>query len=130
LERNSKIPITVAAFANNLGGSLFIGIRDDGKVLGLDHDFEILGNRNKFEQEIANALRQIDNQAFVSSLEILYPKINEKIICVIKVPSSSKPIYVRNGEISEFYVRMHNTTKKFEGKEIVDYLEQRLQRRN
>ena len=126
----NEIPITVTGFANNLGGNLFIGIRDNGEILGLDYDFGILGGRDKFEQDIANVLRQIDDQAFVSKLIILYPEIQGKTICVIKVHPSIKPIYVRNGEINELYVRMHNTTKKFEGKEIADYLEQHFQGRN
>ena len=30
---------TVAALANGQGGTLLIGVRDDGKVLGLEHDY-------------------------------------------------------------------------------------------
>jgi len=120
----NEIPITVSGFANNLGGNLFLGIRDDGEILGLDYDFEMLGGRDKFEQEITNALRQIDNQAFVSKLTILYQEIKGKTICIIKVHPSKKPIFVRNGEFNELHVRMHNTTKKFDGKEIADYLVQ------
>ena len=120
----NEIPITVSGFANNLGGNLFLGIRDDGEILGLDYDFGMLGGRDKFEQEITNALRQIDDQAFVSKLTILYQEIKGKTICVIKVHPSKKPIFVRNGEFNELHVRMHNTTKKFDGKEIADYLVQ------
>ena len=119
-----EVPITIAGFANNIGGILFIGVDDNGQPLGLNNDFELLGGRDKFEQEITNALREIDNMAFVSHLSILFQEKNGKIVCIIQVPPSKKPIYVKNNEINELHVRVNNTTKKFEGKDLADYLEQ------
>ena len=43
---------TLAAFLNSQGGTLLIGVMDDGEVLGLAKDFESLGakgNRDGFE---------------------------------------------------------------------------------
>jgi len=41
---------TIAAFANNEGGTLLIGVNDDGEILGLDNDYTSLkGNRDEFE---------------------------------------------------------------------------------
>jgi len=119
-----EIPITIAGFANNIGGILFIGVDDNGLPLGLDNDFEMLGGRDKFEQEITNALRDIENMTFVSHLSILFQEKDEKTVCIIQVPQSKKPIYVKNNEINELYVRVNNTTKKFDGKDLADYLEE------
>src|SRR6266571_9260234 len=35
---------TVAAFANSQGGTLLIGVDDEGQVLGLEHDYLSLGD--------------------------------------------------------------------------------------
>ncbi len=43
---------TVAGFANHTGGTLLIGVRDDGVVTGVEPDYATLtnGNRDKLER--------------------------------------------------------------------------------
>ena len=36
LPRNSRIAHTICAFANGVGGTLWIGVADDGRVVGLE----------------------------------------------------------------------------------------------
>ena len=60
---------TVAAFANSQGGTLLIGVDDDGTILGLEHDYLSLGevDRDKFELHIRNLLNQQFGAGFVTS---------------------------------------------------------------
>ena len=53
LRENKKNPVmeqvilkTVAAFLNSDGGTLLLGVSDDGTVLGLDHDYQTLQKKN------------------------------------------------------------------------------------
>ena len=42
---------TVAAFLNSQGGTLVIGVEDDGTISGLHYDLDLLdGSRDRFEQ--------------------------------------------------------------------------------
>jgi len=43
---------TVAAFTNSDGGTLLIGVDDDGNVLGLENDYAALGNADKDKFEL------------------------------------------------------------------------------
>src|SRR5262249_42766050 len=46
---------TIAAFMNTEGGTLLIGVEDDGNILGLERDLSLLGSsRDKFEQTLVN----------------------------------------------------------------------------
>ena len=57
---------TVAAFANAQGGSLLIGVDDDGQAVGLSRDYESLGEagRDPFELHLRNVLNQQLGAAF------------------------------------------------------------------
>ena len=61
----------VAAFANSQGGTLVIGVSDEGEVLGLDHDYLTLANGNgdkdKFEIHLRNILNHHFGPAFVTN---------------------------------------------------------------
>ena len=50
----------MAAFANAQGGSLLIGVDNDGQTVGLSRDYESLGeaNRDQFELHLRNVLNQ------------------------------------------------------------------------
>jgi hypothetical protein len=60
---------TVAAFGNGQGGTLLIGVNDEGEVLGLEGDYHALGgaNRDKFELHLRNLLNANFGAAFVTS---------------------------------------------------------------
>ena len=44
---------TIAAFVNSEGDTLFIGVDDDGNVVGLENDYQLLKKKNiyGFEHE-------------------------------------------------------------------------------
>ena len=48
---------TIAAFMNSEGGTLLIGVEDDGNILGLDKDLSLLGgSEDKFQQMLVNLI--------------------------------------------------------------------------
>ena len=48
---------TIAGFMNTEGGTLLIGVEDDGNILGLDNDLGLVGgSRDKFEQTLVNLI--------------------------------------------------------------------------
>ena len=51
---------TIAAFSNGEGGTLIIGVNDDGEIEGLHHDYATLtnGDKDKFELHLRNLLNK------------------------------------------------------------------------
>jgi hypothetical protein len=48
---------TIAAFMNTEGGTLLIGVEDDGNIVGLEKDLTLVGDsRDKFEQALVNII--------------------------------------------------------------------------
>ena len=118
---------TVCGFLNSEGGSLFIGVSDDGEVRGLTEDMKTLGSkpdRDGYElflrQHLDNAL-SIQTATVVS---IYFETIAEQEICSGTVGASGKPVFAKPTNTSiptEFWVRVGNATKQLHGDDMVQY---------
>lgn len=125
---------TVAAFANSDGGTLLIGVDDDGNVLGLGHDYASLGNadKDKYEMHLRNLLSNAFGKSFTSSkIKIIFPEIEDEEICQVEVQMAKEPLIVnisdKNGQKTErFYVRNGNASNEIPLSEMNSYMKDRF----
>ncbi len=127
---------SIAAFANAKGGTLVIGVDDDGNILGLEPDFKTLKKKDVDGFEL-HLRRLIKNQFGISfstaHLQISFPEVEGKILCVIHISSSHHPLYLKtknkNGnETEKFYVRMGNASQEISSlREIHQYIKNRFE---
>jgi len=125
-----EIPVTISAMANKEGGILFIGVDDDGKILGLENDYELLKNPNddKFLRTIWQIIKNfIKNITYVSKLDISLVDIESKKICIIKIPPADEPIFVHDNNTQESYVRMGSRSEKFNPSEFLKHCKTRFE---
>jgi hypothetical protein len=116
---------TLAAFMNSQGGTLLIGVADDGDVLGLDKDFESLGakgNRDGFELTFRNAIGSYLGEDKNPSIELTFSEIDGKTVAVAGCERHGSPVFVEDGDRSEFYVRAGNTSRLLDVKEASEYI--------
>ncbi|GAI03385.1 unnamed protein product, partial [marine sediment metagenome] len=78
---------TIAAVSNAEGGTLLIGVNDDGEIIGLERDFTSLkGNRDEFELHLRNLINNHFGKVFASNnLDITFPISGENEICQVGV---------------------------------------------
>lgn len=125
---------TVAAFANSQGGTLLIGVQDDGTVLGLEHDYVSLrdGNRDKFELHLRGLLNESLGRAFVAGkVQIRFHEVDGKDLCQVEVSPAREPIIVevkdKNGQrLEKFYARSGNSSPEIPLSEIPRYMRDRF----
>ena len=125
---------SVAAFANSQGGTLLIGVDDEGGVLGLEHDYLSLGDadRDKFELHLRNLLNQQFGTGVVTSkIGIMFHEVEEKEVCQIDVASVKEPFILKlkdkNGQlIQKFYVRSGNSSQEIPLSELHAYMKERF----
>ena len=124
---------SVAAFANGQGGTLLIGVTDDGEVLGLERDYSSLnGDRDKFERHLRGLLQQQMGVSFAANkIRVQFPVIGDKELCQIEVAPAQKPIVVKfadkNGQPRErFYIRSGNTSQELPMSEMQGYIKERF----
>lgn len=121
---NEGVIKTVAAFMNSGGGTLGIGITDDGDILGLQPDLD-------FKNQDIDAYQNWLSTLFITSLggapvskyvNIRFETVNDKLVCLVDVKKSSTPIYADTVKGKGlFYVRTVNTTRMLNPPEIPNY---------
>ncbi|MGB5157799.1 MAG: DUF262 domain-containing protein [Desulfobacterales bacterium] len=125
---------TIAAFANSQGGTLLIGVADDGQVVGLEPDYHSLGgvDSDKFELHLRNLIIQQFGTAFVSTkINIKFHELAAKEICQIATLPAKEPVIIsikdKNGQLVErFYVRNGNSSQDVPLGEMNAYIKERF----
>ena len=96
---------TIAAFLNSEGGKLYVGVADDGTILGIENDI------NAFPKWLDGLLLDIDNLTkthFSTAYALIKAKvenIENKQILIFDVKASKQPVYFTYQGKEEFYIR-------------------------
>jgi len=96
---------TIAAFANTDGGTLLIGVADDGEVLGLEKDFMIYKNnsKDKFLKHFANLIGTGFTEPIDAIITYGFEKTVKGEIFLVVVKKSKKPRFTNSkGEGRQF----------------------------
>jgi hypothetical protein len=125
---------TVAAFANSQGGTLLIGVDDQGQPLGLDHDYQSLGgvDRDKFELHLHNLLNQQLGTGFVAQrVRVKFQSAGDKEVCLIETSPAKEPVVVtlkdKSGQaVEKFYARSGNSSQEIPLGQMGAYIKERF----
>ncbi len=113
---------TLAAFLNSAGGTLVIGVEDDGNVLGLQKDLQTLeGSIDKFGQLLSSQVSDFLGARFWPFIKPRYEELNGATLCVIEIDRSPEPVFLRSKRGNEFFVRMGPTSRMLDVEETVRY---------
>ncbi|MBD2704262.1 ATP-binding protein [Spirosoma sp. BT702] len=96
-----RIARTLAAFANTTGGTLLIGVADDGKIVGVPSEFREVS-------KLEDATERLIEPVLSISYETL--SADGRLVLLVEVPDSDeKPHYVRD-EVGKrmLYVRVRD----------------------
>ena len=106
LRLKEEIGQTVSAFSNANGGSILVGVSNDGKVIGVE-----IG-RNTLE-ELANYVKRSTDPAIFPSMKILDVEDTEIIVIEVK-ESAEKPVFFKN----HAYKRVGKTNQQISSSEL------------
>ncbi len=118
---------SVAGFLNSNGGTLLIGVSDDGEILGLDKDYQSLKKTNcdGFQQRIILLVSNEFGKPICTKIHIVIHAILDKEICTLFIEPVRFPVYVKEGNRTVFYLRTGNVTNQLTTEETVKYLQNR-----
>ena len=125
---------TVAAFMNSGGGTLLIGVDDNGRLIGMGPDYSTLKtpDSDRFELWIRDmwGQRMGTNAAALPRLDFAEASdpqegYERQEVCRVTIPPSPHPVYLRGpkgkGE-AELWVRVGNSTRRLEVADAVQYV--------
>ncbi|MFA6951696.1 MAG: ATP-binding protein [Candidatus Methanomethylophilaceae archaeon] len=123
---------TIVAFLNTNGGTLLIGIADDGSVVGIDE--QSFDNRDKLNLHMTHLIaNQIGNEflKFISFRLSDYraneddePKGVMRVVC----QKSDMPVFLIEGKTETFYVRSGPSSIDLTGTDLLSYASSRFKR--
>ncbi len=120
---------TVAGMLNDQGGTLLIGVADDGTPVGLDDDYAQVKpiNADGYINWLDTLFENSIGHAGASRLRIRIDQANGHDICRIDVPSSSRPIWVNNRSGDDIlYQRRNNSTRAVIAAEVAAFIAERF----
>lgn len=115
---------TLAGFMNNSGGTLLIGIADDGRVVGLDYDYQTLKkpDRDGFEQAVMTAVANNLGADVCQFVQILFHRLDDQDVCRLIVSPSSRPVFIKQGNTPKLYVRTGGGTRELNIEEAMQFI--------
>lgn len=128
------VATTVAGFLNGRGGALLIGVADDGKVLGLEHDYTLMRrpDRDNYELWLRDLLSGTLGAAAAESVRIQFASVGDQDVCVVQAPAAQQPVFLRppKQQHTELVVRIGNSTRQLDARDALDYAARRWSRRS
>ena len=122
---------SLAGFLNsNQGGTLLIGVADDGQVIGLKNDFQTLQKKNQdgFEQAIMTAIAANLGADLCTHISILFHVIEANAICRLIISPSDRPVFLNQGNTLKLYVRTGGGTRDLNIQEALEFAPTRWKR--
>ena len=118
---------TLAGFMNAEGGTLLIGVADDGEIVGIKHDYPTLKKQDQDGWEVA-LMTLVSSKAGTANCRLLQPvfhRLEEKTVCRVIVSPATQPVYVTLEGTRKFYLRTGGSTRELDIEQAVDFIASR-----
>ncbi len=118
---------TVAGFLNTYGGTLVIGVADDGTLRGLHDDYVTVGKKGRdgYENFLTTLLDTRVGRAAVAHVSVSFEAVDGHDVCRVDVKPSPEPVFVTNDKgDADLYVRLNNSTRLLNTSDALKYVRQ------
>ncbi len=117
---------TLAGFLNTGGGTLVIGVLDDGTPLGLGSDG--FPSEDKMSLHLVNIVKARISPQALTTMHMHFEDYDGERVMVVRCQKSPVAVFVKDGEHERFYVRTGPSTTELKASETQDYIKQRFDR--
>ncbi|MHC4386599.1 MAG: AlbA family DNA-binding domain-containing protein [Planctomycetota bacterium] len=111
---------TMAAFLNSEGGTLLVGVEDDGNILGIGADQ--FPNEDKFLLHFNNLINQHLGLETTDSFSFDIRHLETGDIMIVDCLPSPAPVYVTHDKKEDFYVRVGPGTRPLTTRDALEYI--------
>lgn len=117
---------SLAGFMNGHGGTLLVGIGDDGSVVGIEEDYPFVakGDRDGWELWLATCVATVLGKVAAADLTTTLAEVDGRVVARIDVGPSARPVFAvpPKGERKPvFLVRINNSTQELGGQDAHEF---------
>ncbi len=118
---------SMAGFLNSGGGTLMIGVQDDGSINGIEEDG--FPTEDRFLLHIWNCIRESLGTDLSPYIRTKCETIDGKLICMVQCSASPRPVFLRKkGRDEEFYIRTGPSSASLNISDALKYISERFSR--
>jgi hypothetical protein len=115
---------TLAGFLNTNGGTLVVGVSDDGSPVGIQVDE--FDNEDKMNLHLVNIIKSRMGIPAMTTLHIHFDDHDDYRVMVVNCRKSPTPVFVKDGDTEHFYIRTGPSTTELSPSQTQDYIKQRF----
>lgn len=115
---------TIAGFLNAKGGTLLIGVADDGEVLGISADG--FPNEDKMGLHLVNLIKDRIGSVFLPYIHPHFDDQQGERVLIVRCEPGPKAAFLNDGKEQRLFVRGGNATTELSGAAITDYINHRF----
>lgn len=115
---------TLAGFLNTDGGTLIVGVADDGVPTGINADG--FPNEDKMSLHLVNIVKSRMGVQAMTNLHAHFEDYGEQRVMVVRCRKNPSAVFVKDGDTERFYIRTGPSTTELSASQTQSYLEQRL----
>ena len=115
---------TLVAYLNTDGGTLLVGVSNEGEVLGIEN--EGFPNEDKFLLHFKQLIKQHIGLAYAPLIEYALVPVGEKKILEVDCRKSDEAVFMTpNKKDEEFYIRIGPSSERLTGSKLLEYVGRR-----
>ena len=115
---------TIAGFLNGRGGTLVIGVADNGEPVGIQEDG--FPNEDKMLLHLDNLVRGRLGPQFGMYVHPHFEDYRGCRVLAVECWAGKSPVYVKDGNTEHFYIRSGASTSELTMSQAQDYIKQRF----
>lgn len=116
---------TVAGFLNTQGGTLFVGVDDEGEIPGVNLELDKFhrGSEDKMLLHLTNKIRSDLGNDALQYVEKQIHEIDGNLVLMVECAPSKTPVFYKK---EQFFVRRPASTDELKGEDQMKYYAQRF----
>ncbi|MBT3751364.1 MAG: ATP-binding protein [Bacteroidetes bacterium] len=113
---------TIAAFLNSEGGTLLVGVSDEGNLVDLEVDgFE---NEDRFQLHFNNMIKTRIGLAFTDIIKWDLVQFDQGKILRVDCLKGNRPVFMKTKDGEKFYIRTGPSTDELMAEDLINYTNQ------
>lgn len=119
---------TISAYLNSEGGTLLVGVNDNGEIIGIGADD--FPNKEHANRHLNNLITNQIGAEFMPFIKTEILDVDGKIMVKIDCKPSNKEVFLKSGNDEEFYVRRGSLSMPISGSSLLSYIETKFRKKN
>ena len=121
-----NIAKSIAGFMNTEGGTLLVGVSDNGSIYGIEDDLNVIFKHSTdgFQLRVKEIIQKYLGTKFGKYVHLDFKNEDKKTVCIITIDKSPKQVYLKYKGEYIFYIRIGSSTELLKAPEDAEYIQE------